>query len=106
MQKRARTRARACAGYAVAPRVGFHDDPGGITGIGQADLDLLPADHDCPAHGDRKIVRTARRCRAIEIQAGPHTISAVDPCRTTCATPSKRSPGPADCALIWPNSGT
>jgi hypothetical protein len=79
MQKRARTRARACAGYAVAPRVGFHDDPGGITGIGQADLDLLPADHDCPAHGDRKIVRTARRCRAIEIQAGPHTISAADP---------------------------
>ena len=44
----------------------------------QADLDLLPADHDCPAHGDRKFVRTARRYRTIEIQVGPHT-TAADP---------------------------
>jgi hypothetical protein len=27
----------------------------------------------------RKFVRTARRCRTIEIQAGPHTITAADP---------------------------
>ncbi len=47
--------------------------------MGQADLDLLPADHDCPAHGDRKFVRTARRYRTIEIQVGPHTITAADP---------------------------
>jgi hypothetical protein len=40
---------------------------------GQADLDLLPADHDCPAHRDREFVRTARRHHIIEIQVGPHT---------------------------------
>jgi len=39
--------------------------------MGQADLDLLPILHDCPAHGDRKFVRTDRRYRAIEIQVGP-----------------------------------
>ena len=27
----------------------------------------------------RKFVRTARRCRTIEIQASPHTITAADP---------------------------
>ncbi len=47
--------------------------------MGQADLYLLPADHDCPAHGDRKFVRTAPRYRTIEIQVGPHTITAADP---------------------------
>jgi hypothetical protein len=34
------------------------------------------------AHTDwsiRKFVRTARRCRTIEIQAGDHTITAADP---------------------------
>jgi len=86
---------------------GFHDDLGGFTGIGQVDLDLLPADHDCPAHGDREFVRTARRYRIIEIQVGPHTISAADPRPDDHATPSKRSPGPLTCALtnsglIWP----
>ncbi len=32
--------------------VGFHGDLGGLAGVGQADLDLLPADHDRPAHRD------------------------------------------------------
>jgi hypothetical protein len=59
--------------------------------MGQVDLVLLPADHDCPAHGDRKFVRTARRYRTIEIQVGWHTITAADSCRTTYTTPSKRS---------------
>lgn len=31
----------------------------------------------------RKFIRTARRYRTIEIQAGPHTITAADPCPTT-----------------------
>ena len=31
----------------------------------------------CPSI--RKFVRTARRCRTIEIQAGDHTITAADP---------------------------
>jgi hypothetical protein len=35
----------------------------------------------------RKFVRTARRYRTIEIQAGPHTITAADPSPTTCAAP-------------------
>ena len=39
----------------------------------------------------RKFVRTARRCRTIEIQAGDHTITAADPCPMTSATPSTAS---------------
>ena len=35
----------------------------------------------------RKFVRTARRYRTIEIQAGTHTITAADPLPTTFATP-------------------
>ena len=61
------------------PRVGFHDDLGGLMGTGQADLDLLPAGHDNPARGDGKFVRTARRHRTFEIQVGLHTITAADP---------------------------
>jgi len=44
----------------------------------------------------RKFVRTARRYRTIEIQAGEHTITAADPCPPTSAKPSKRSPAPAE----------
>jgi hypothetical protein len=43
----------------------------------------------------RKFVRTAGRYRTIEIQAGPHVITAAHPCPTSCARPSKRSPAPA-----------
>lgn len=32
--------------------VGFHGDLGRLAGVGQAALDLLPADHDRPAAGD------------------------------------------------------
>ena len=39
----------------------------------------------------RKFVKTARRYRTIEIQAGPHTITAADPSPTNSARPSKRS---------------
>jgi hypothetical protein len=67
--------------------------------MGQADLDLLPANHDCPGHGDRNFVRTARSYHTTEIQIGPHTITAADPCRTTYTTPSKRSLGSLTCAL-------
>jgi len=36
-------------------------------------------------------VRTARRYRVIEIQAGDHTITAADPCPATSAKPSTAS---------------
>ena len=41
----------------------------------------------------RKFVRTAGRCRTIEIQAGDHTITAADPtlCPMTSAAPSTAS---------------
>ena len=42
-----------------------------------------------------KFVKTARRYRAIQIQAGPHTITAADPSPTISAKPSKRSTTPA-----------
>ena len=50
----------------------------------------------------RKFVRTARRYRTIEIQAGQHTITAADPSPTTSAKPSTPSTAPATCALIEP----
>ena len=43
----------------------------------------------------RKFVRTARRYREIQIQAGDHTITAADPSQTNSATPSTRSAEPA-----------
>jgi transposase len=39
----------------------------------------------------RKFVKTARRDRTIEIQAGRQTITAADPCPTTSARPSTLS---------------
>ena len=39
----------------------------------------------------RRFVKTARRYRTIQIQAGPQTITAADPCLTTSARPSARS---------------
>lgn len=44
----------------------------------------------------RKLVRTARRYRTIEIQADPRTITAANPFPTTSAARSKPSPAPAD----------
>ena len=52
----------------------------------------------------RKFVRTARRYRTIEIQAGPHTITAADPLRTTCASP-RPDPRALRCALTCHESG-
>jgi transposase len=46
----------------------------------------------------RKFVRTARRYRTIQIQAGPRTITAADPCPTNSARASKRSTAPTDFA--------
>ena len=43
----------------------------------------------------RKFVKTARRYRTIQIQAGDHVITAADPSPTTSATPSTRSTTPA-----------
>lgn len=43
----------------------------------------------------RKFVRTARRCRTTEIQAGPRTITATHPLPTTSAGSSKASTAPA-----------
>ena len=42
----------------------------------------------------RKFVKTTRRYRTIQIQAGPHTLTAADPSPATCARPSKRSATP------------
>jgi hypothetical protein len=39
----------------------------------QAGLNLQAADHDCPAHADSRFIRTARRYRTNETQAGSHT---------------------------------
>jgi hypothetical protein len=39
----------------------------------------------------KKFIRTARRYRTIEIQAGAHTITAADPYPTTSAMPSTAS---------------
>ncbi len=47
----------------------------------------------------RKFVRTARRCRTIEIQAGQHTTTAANPLPTTSAKPSTPSIVPTSCAL-------
>jgi hypothetical protein len=44
----------------------------------------------------RKFVRTARRYRTIQIQAGPHTITAAEPCLATFGKPSKRTSTRAD----------
>jgi hypothetical protein len=43
----------------------------------------------------RKFVKTARRYRTVQIQAGQHTITAADPSPTTYARPSTRSARPA-----------
>ena len=71
----------------------------------QADLDLLPADHDCSAHGDRKFVRTARRYRTIEIQVGPHTITAADLLPDDLHHAIETIARVADLRTNWPNSG-
>ena len=44
----------------------------------------------------QEFVKTARRCRTIEVQAGRQTITAADPSPTTCAKPSAPSTAPAD----------
>jgi hypothetical protein len=44
----------------------------------------------------RKFVKTARRYRTIEIQAGRQTITAANPLPTTYAKPSKPSPTAAE----------
>jgi hypothetical protein len=44
----------------------------------------------------RKFVKTARRYRTIEIQAGRQTITAADPYPTTCARPLKPSTATTD----------
>jgi hypothetical protein len=44
----------------------------------------------------RKFVRTARRYRTIQIQAGDHVITAADPPPANFARPSKRSAPAAD----------
>lgn len=54
----------------------------------------------------REFVRTARRYRTVEIQAGPSPSPPRTPCPTTSAESSKPSAAPADLRLIWPNSAT
>ena len=43
----------------------------------------------------RKFVKTTRRCRTIQIQAGQHVITATNPSPTTSARPSTPSTRPA-----------
>jgi hypothetical protein len=52
----------------------------------------------------RKFVKTARRYRTIQIQAGSHTFTAADPIPASSASP-RPDPRPNRCTLIWPNSG-
>jgi hypothetical protein len=52
----------------------------------------------------KKFVRTARRYRTIEIQAGEHIITAADPLPDDLHHALTRSTHPR-CAQIWPNSG-
>jgi hypothetical protein len=47
----------------------------------------------------KKFVRTARRYRTIEIQAGTHTITAATPYPTTSVTPRSHHPSQPTCAL-------
>jgi hypothetical protein len=49
----------------------------------------------------RKFVKTARRYRAIQIQAGPHTITAADRSPPTSASPSTASTANSS-APTWP----
>ena len=51
----------------------------------------------------RKFVKTARRYRTIEIQAGQHLITAAAPSPTTSAKHSTPSTASARYALIWPS---
>ena len=49
----------------------------------------------------RKFVKTARRYRTIQIQAGPHTITAADPLpRRTPPGPRRDQRHPLTCALV------
>jgi hypothetical protein len=52
----------------------------------------------------RKFVRTARRYRTIEIQAGEHTIAAADPLPADLRQAIETITG-TNYALAWPNSG-
>ena len=54
----------------------------------------------------RKLIKTARRYRTVQIQAGPHTITAADPSPTTCARPSKPSTAPAGLRIKLSQPGT
>ena len=54
----------------------------------------------------RKFVKTARRYRTIEIQAGRQTITAADPLPTTSAKPSKPSPAAAEVRTRLSQLGT
>jgi hypothetical protein len=49
----------------------------------------------------RKFIRTARRCRTIEVQAGQHTITAANPLPTTSAKPSTPSTVPTSAANLF-----
>jgi hypothetical protein len=54
----------------------------------------------------RRFVRTARRYRTIQIQAGTRTITAADPLpRRPPPGPRRHQPPQLTCALIWPKSG-
>jgi hypothetical protein len=48
----------------------------------------------------RKFVKTARRCRTIQIQAGRQTITAADPSRRPPPTPRSHHPRQPRCALV------
>lgn len=73
MQKRTRT--RACAGYAVAPRVSaFHDDLGCLRAWDRPIQAFCTPIMIAPCTRRQRFIRTARRYRTIEIQAGPPII--------------------------------
>jgi hypothetical protein len=50
-------------------------------------------------------VKTARRYRTIQIQAGPQTITAADPLPDDLRQGPRPNPQHGQCALNWPNSG-
>ena len=53
----------------------------------------------------RKFVKTARRYRTIQIQAGDHVITAADPATRRTPHRHRSDQRPLTCALVWPKSG-
>ncbi len=53
----------------------------------------------------RRFVKTARRYRTIQIQAGRHTFTAADPATRRPSSGTRPRPRTAQCPLTWPNSG-